>query len=79
VVETKNGFMALDGNMRTVCFWKKDGTFIAAVDDGDLFGTRYPWLSTAFLMPDDSILVGMTEKRADESAYEFILFSLSGF
>ncbi len=79
VVETKNGFMGLDGNMRTIGLWKKDGTFIAGVDDGDLFGTRYPWLSTAFLMPDDSILVGMTEKRPDESAYEFILFRLNGF
>lgn len=79
VVETKNGFMGLDGNMRTVNLWKEDGTFIAGVDDGDLFGTRYPWLSTAFLMPDGSIIVGMTEKRADESAYEFILFRLNGF
>lgn len=79
VVETANGFLGLDGNMRNVLFWKADGTFIGAVDDGDLFGTRYPWLSTAVLMPDGTILVGMTEERPDKSADEFLLFKLSGF
>lgn len=79
VVETKSGFMGLDGNMRNVCFWKPDGSFIGAIDAGDVFGTKYPWMSTAALMPDGSIIVGMTEERADKSAKEFILYRLTGF
>lgn len=78
-VETSNGFMALDGNMRNLCFWKPDGTFIGTIEDGDLFGTSYPWLSTAVPLADGSILVGMTEERADESADEFIVYRLTGF
>ncbi len=79
VIETSNGFMALDGNMRDVLLWKADGTFIGKIDDKDLFGTSYPWMSTAVLLPDGSIIAGMTEKRADESAVEFLLYRLTGF
>ncbi len=79
IVETSNGFMALDGNMRNFCFWKPDGTFIGTIDARDLLGTSYPWLSTAALMPDGSILVGMTQDRDDKSATEFLIYSLTGF
>lgn len=79
VIETNNGFMALDGNMRDVLLWKADGTFIGKIDDKDLFGTSYPWMSTAVLLPDGSIIAGMTEKRADETAVEFLLYRLTGF
>ncbi len=79
VIETNNGFMAFDGNYREVLLWKSDGTFIGRIDDEDLFGTKYPWMSTAVLLPDGSIVAGMTEKRADESAVEFILYRLTGF
>lgn len=79
VTETANGFMALDANMRNLCFWQADGTFIGTLDDGGLFGTQYPWMNTATLLPDGSIVVGMTEERADESADEFILYTLTGF
>lgn len=80
VIETANGFIALDGNMRNLCLWQPDGTFIGTVSARDLFGVRYPWLSTAVLMPDGSILVGMTEERADNSDIdEFIIYRMTGF
>lgn len=78
-IETANGIMALDGNLRNLCFWQPDGTFIGTVSARDLFGTRYPWPSTAVLLPDGSILVGMIEERADESAKEFIVYRMTGF
>ena len=43
VAETANGYLALDGNMREVVLWTKDGTYIGAAEDSDLFGTSYPW------------------------------------
>lgn len=79
VIETESGFLALDGNMRNVCLWKSDGTLIGSVKDGDMFGTGYPWMSTAVLASDGSILVGLTEERADKSAKEFIVYKLTGF
>ena len=42
VLETQNGFMGIDGNMRAVCLWTSDGTFIGTLEDTDLFGTYYP-------------------------------------
>ena len=80
VAETKNGYMALDANMRTILFWKSDGTYIDTVDDKDLFGTNYPWLCTAFTMPDGSILVGMTDGPiSGDSDKEFMIYRLTGF
>ena len=79
VARTANGYLALDGNMRTVCLWSGDGTFLGQADDGDLFGTRYPWFCDADLLPDGSLLVIMTEERADRSAKELVAFRLSGF
>ena len=78
-VSTDNGFLALDGNMREVVLWTPDGTWIGAVDDGDLFGTGYPWMANATQMEDGSILVVMCDERADESADEVLVFRLSGF
>ena len=76
---TPNGFLALDGNMREVVLWTADGTWIGAVDDGDLFGTYYPWIAAADVAEDGSILIVMSETRADESADEVLVFKLSGF
>ena len=76
---TPNGFLALDGNMREVVLWTADGTWIGAVDDGDLFGTSYPWIAAADMAEDGSILIVMSEERADESADEVLVFRLSGF
>ena len=76
---TSNGFLALDGNMREVVLWTADGTWIGAVDDGDLFGTYYPWIAAADIADDGSILVVMSDTRADESADEVLVFKLSGF
>jgi len=76
---TSNGFLALDANMREVVLWTADGTWIGAVDDGDLFGTSYPWFAAADIADDGSILVVMSDTRADESADEVLVFKLSGF
>ena len=79
VAETANGYLALDGNMREVVLWAKDGTYIGAADDSDLFGTSYPWFCGGAKLADGSILAIMTEDRADESAMELVAFKLSGF
>ena len=79
VTETPNGYLALDGNMREVVLWTKDGTYIGKADDSDLFGTSYPWFCGGTKLADGSILVLMTEERADESAQELVAFKLSGF
>ncbi|MGI6056481.1 MAG: hypothetical protein ACOYBD_05825 [Bilifractor sp.] len=79
IQETANGFIDLDGNMRNLLFWKSDGSFLGSAEDGELFGTNYPWISTAARLPDGSVLVGMAEDRADNSATEFIVYRVSGF
>lgn len=79
VIETPNGYLVLDGNMRNLLFYGTDGTLLATVDDEELFLTAYPWISSACLMPDGSILIALTEERADESAYELLIYRLSGF
>ncbi len=79
VTSTENGFLALDGNMREVVLWTADGTWIGAVDDGDLFGTGYPWIAAADVASDGSILIVMSDERPDESADEVLVFRLSGF
>lgn len=79
VIETANGYIILDGNMRCLFFYGADGTLLGTADDGDLFGTSYPWISSASLMSDGSVLIAMTEERADESADELLLYRLSGF
>ena len=76
---TPNGFLAIDGNMREVVLWSANGTWIGAADDGDLFDTIYPWIAAADMAEDGSILIVMSEERADESADEVLVFKLSGF
>ena len=77
--ETANGFLALDGNMREVVLWTKDGTYIGTADDGDLFGTDYPWFCHGTQLEDGSILVIMTDERPDRSAMEVLVYQLKGF
>lgn len=79
VAETANGYLALDGNMREVVLWTKDGTYIGAMDGRNLFGTGYPWFCGGTKLADGSILAIMTDTRADESAEELVAFKLSGF
>lgn len=65
--------------MRSVVLWNTDGAFIGEIDDGDLFGTDYPWLCAADLQPDGSIVLLLTEDRDDNSAMELVAFRLTGF
>ena len=80
VVETKNGYMAFDVNMRTILFWESDGTYIDTVNARDLLGTTYPWFCSAVLMPDGSVLVGLVDGPISmDSADEFVVYRLTGF
>lgn len=79
VAKTATGFMGLDANMRELVFWSADGTYLGSLEDGDVFGTSYPWFCGGAVLPDGSILVIMTEDRADQSAMELVAFQLSGF
>lgn len=79
VARMANGFIGLDGNMRRVVLWDKDGGYIGEVDDYDLFGTGYPWFCDGCKLDDGSLLVIMTEDRDDGSATELIAFKISGF
>lgn len=77
MAKTSNGFFALDGNTRRVVLWANDGTWQGNIDGKDIFGTHYPWFATADVMDDGSLLVVMTEERADDSAMEAIAFKVS--
>ena len=79
MAETENGFVAIDGNMRGIQFWDKEGIHVGAIRAKDIFGTDYPWLEDMQLLDDGSILILATQKRADESASELMLFRLTGF
>lgn len=79
ITQTANGILGMDGNLREVTLWGADGTFIGTIEDGDLFGTNYPWFCSGTKLSDGSILVVMTEDRADKSAMELVAFKLSGF
>ena len=79
MTKTANGFIALDGNMRDVVLWTNDGTWLGAVETEDLFGADYPWLASADVMDDGSILCVMTTERLDQSADELVAFRISGF
>ncbi len=79
VAETENGFIVLDGNMRCLFFYDTDGSLIATVEADELFGSSYPWISSAAKMSDGSVLVCLVDERADESADELVVFRLSGY
>lgn len=79
MAQTSSGFIGMDGNMRDVVVWTADGTYVGSMDGEDLFGTYYPWFCGGTKLSDGSLLVIMTEDRADESAMEVIAFLLDGF
>ena len=79
VTKTANGFIALDGNMRDIVLWTADGTWLGAVEADELLGTDYPWLASADVMADGSVLCVLSQDRADGSAMEAVAFKLSGF
>lgn len=79
MAETENGFVAIDGNMREIQFWSKEGIHIGSIQAKDIFGTDYPWLEDMQLLEDGSLLIMATQERVDESADELMLFRLSGF
>ena len=79
MAETENGFVAIDGNMREIQFWAKDGTHVGAISTEDIFGVSYPWLEDMQLLDDGSLLIMLTQERDDGSANELMFFRLTGF
>lgn len=71
--------MAVDGNMRRIHFWNKEGIALGSIKASDIFGTDYPWIEDMQLLEDGSLLVMLTEERADKSSDELMLFRLTGF
>ncbi len=79
VVETANGFIAADGNLRNFLFWDKAGNFIGNIDANELLGTSYPWVSDMQVEANGSILISFSEEREDSSGYEVLVTRLTGF
>ncbi len=80
ILETDQYYVVLDGNLRKLALWDKEGNFAGSIDDGDLFGTRYPWICTATIAEDGTMYIGMTEGREEENSKdEFLIFTVSGF
>lgn len=79
MVETSNGFMALDSNFRKFILWNQEGECLGEVDAKKLFGTNYPWITNMDVQQDGSILFGMTQKLEDDKTMEYLLFQVKGF
>ncbi|MGN1404483.1 MAG: hypothetical protein ACI4XB_09205 [Ruminococcus sp.] len=77
-VQTDNGILAIDGNLRNVILWNLDGGCLGEAEDSDLFGTSYPWISGLCRTSDGKIYISMVEERTDGSWDEMILFQLDG-
>lgn len=76
MVQTANGILALDGNMRELVMWDNDGNWIGSVKDSDIFGTRYPWIGGISKAADGSIYVSLVEERTDMSWDEMVIYRL---
>ncbi len=79
VVETSNGFIVADGNLRDFYFYDLQGNYIGNLSDSDLLGTSYPWISDMQLMDDGSILIAYSQQREDYSGYEVLITKITGF
>ena len=79
VVETDNGFLATDGNMRQITLWNKEGAFIGQIAVKDLLGASYCWLEDVQKLADGSIILAISQTREDQSADELTIYRLTGF
>ncbi len=80
VLETDKYYIVLDGNLRKILLFDKDGTFAGKLEAEDIFGTSYPWICTATIANDGTIYVGLTQGREEENSKdELLVFTLSGF
>ena len=79
VFETDSYYVGMDGNMRTIPVWSKDGTYQGRVEDSDLFGTGYPWFCGSTVAADGTCYTVITDERPDKSADEVLVFKMSGF
>lgn len=79
VKETENGFIGFDTYENEIVFWNVDGICIDTVAFDEIFGTNDPWFCHAVPTENGSLMVLLTDERADRSATELIAFELSGF
>ncbi len=79
IVETANGFIAIDGNFRELVMWDLSGNFIGVVDIPMLMGPDYCWPSSLINAPDGSLLICYTQERDDESGDEVLISRITGF
>lgn len=73
MVELNDRIIALDGNLRDTLVWTKDGNCYGAADDGDLYGSNYPWMS-GLCKAGGKLYVSMVDERSDKSWDEMIFF-----
>ena len=78
-IQTDAGFVAFDGNMKTIVFWDKEGNPIATLGCKELFGASYAWMTGCTIDMDGSLLVCMEQTRSDNSANELLVYRVSGF
>ena len=78
VIETENGFMAVDRTWRGIYLWKLDGTFIGELSLKPLFGDFYSRPMALELMADGSIIIGLHCEREDDTS-ELMVYRLTGF
>ena len=79
IAETKNGFLAIDGNARQIDLWNPKGAYIGTIEVKKLLGASYCWLEDLCVMADGSIMIAITQDRDDNSADELMFFRLTGF
>ena len=79
IVETANGFLATDGNMRDIHIWNKEGAYIGTYDAKKLLSANYCWLESMQLLDDGSIILAISQRRDDASGDELVFFRLTGF
>lgn len=80
VLETEKYYVVLDGNLRKLALWDKEGNFAGKIDDDAIFGTDYPWICTSTIANDGTMYIGLTEGRKEEnSKSELLIFKVSGF
>ena len=77
IAQTDNGFLAVDTAADEVILWNPDGTFIGAISACSLFSTSDPYIRSGVKLDDGSMLIVISDKRADKSAMELFAFKLT--
>lgn len=77
LVETPNGILGLDGNLRNVVVWNDaSDNAIAEMSDTTIFGTYYPWTSGLCKLSDGTIVMSLVDERKDASWDELVIYRI---